>query len=193
MKPEQHGDFVSVAMDGVKKDRDLLWLQEWPFLCRHLRQADGYGSSGLRLDGGADQSPGVFHGLRTAFPGFPVDGPLEVGVGEGFQGAGHDPLEAVVLDDPVASDGGGGEYGGAGGNVIVDGLPYGFGAGRSPGRLDHAGLDGHGLRDGGFLCGAGDGDVLPPARTRHVQAPEGSFLAVGVFMLASPAAWTLRG
>lgn len=54
------------------------------------------------------------------------------------------------------------EYGGAGGNVIVDGLPYGFGAGRSPGRLDHAGLDGHGLRDGGFLCGAGDGDVLPP-------------------------------
>lgn len=162
---QKSGNLRGGAVDGGDEGTDLLRLQEGPLVGDDLGELDlRHGDAGIGQHGNK-KAPGVFQGLGGALLRLQADGPLPFVRGDIGKGDVHQGLEPGAADRLVAPDSGGGEDGGAVGDVLVHGLPQGgelrdfLGRGGAPAG-EVLRLDVLGLADALAFRGGRDGDAL---------------------------------
>lgn len=162
---QKSGDLRRGAVDGGDEGANLLRLQKGALVGHDLGELDlRHGDAGIGQHGNK-KAPGVFQGLGGALLRLQIDGPLPFVRENVRKGGVHQGLEPGAADRLVASDSGGGQDGGAVGDVLVHGLPQGeelrdfLGLGGTP-ASEVLRLDVLGLADALALCGGRDGDAL---------------------------------
>ena len=156
---QQGGDLHVLSFDVVQEGVQLVHVQEFGILADYLGEVGVDPFAGGPLQDLSQEAPAVHDGLGGIAAAFCVDGPGDDLVGDLAALHGHKGLETVVLDGEVAPDGGGGEPVLVVGDPEVNGLAEGLVPQGLLLDLNDALLDGHGLGDGGFFRGLGDGNT----------------------------------
>ena len=156
---QQRRDLNVGTLDSCNKVSHLLGGEPRALVADDLRELDGDHLAGSLGNHRGNEAPGIGDGLCAELLCLSIYGTLPLLLGDGSDVPVHHRLEAVVLNDPISTDGRGGHNVATGIDVVVDGLGEGDALGAFLRILD-TGLECHGFGNGFLLCGSGDADIL---------------------------------